>query len=102
MPTCPRCNQEQDRLTDTPPGAPWPRVCKPCGQFLWLQHDREAGLEIPAGMSKKRAQKSQPRYLPTERQKRIAQIARSIGANVNEDDVKKICEATRMELSMRK
>jgi LDH2 family malate/lactate/ureidoglycolate dehydrogenase len=53
-------------------------------------------------MSKKRAQKSQPRYLPTERQKRIAQIARSIGANVNEDDVKKICEATRMELSMRK
>jgi len=94
---CPRCKKQADKLILTPPGEAHKKVCKKCSQLLWLLHDREAGLEIPAGISKKNASKCKRQYEPTERHGRIAEIACALGVQADGEDIRRIYEAARIE-----
>lgn len=94
---CPRCKKQADKLILTPPGEAHKKVCKKCSQLLWLLHDREAGLEIPAGISKKNASKCKRQYEPTERHERIAEIACALGVQADGEDIRRIYEAARIE-----
>lgn len=99
---CPRCNTQTQVLVNAPEGTTWPRVCKSCARFLWIQHDHGVGLEVPAGISSKSVQKTRrKRNQPTERHIRVAQIAQSLGVNITAEDMKKIYSAERIEYEER-
>jgi hypothetical protein len=96
---CQRCKQEVPKTVEAPPRSPWPKVCKSCAKFLWIQYDRAIGLERDERKSKAPKPKKKPQ--PTGRQSRIAEIARSLGANVSAQDVMKVYAAERQYVAER-
>jgi hypothetical protein len=95
----PRCNEIVTVLAGTPPGSLFAYACKPCAKFMWAMYDREQGLDLD-NLTKARASYV-PNRQPTNRHAIIAGIARDLGANVNENDVKLVFAAERIEYEER-
>jgi len=104
MMQCPRCKQNVSGLIETPPSSLIPKVCKPCAKFLWKIYDNNQGLNEDISRSEAReivGAEKKPRHKPTERHAIIAEIAKELGADVTEQDVKIIFAATRVEYEER-
>jgi hypothetical protein len=66
---------------------------------MWAMYDREQGLDLD-NLTKARANFI-PNRKPTGRHAIIAEIARELGANVTEKDVKRVFAAERIEYEER-